>query len=541
MRFGRLKFLRIIAFMLCAVLFSCTLTGCSRGGSSGKTIRWLLSTAPRNLDPQTASSDSELLIVKNCFTGLFEKDDNGELFSSMVEHYGVSPDATQYTFYLNDNIYWSIYEEREIKRFAPVTAQDFAFAIQRVFTDNPDTDVMRVLRSIKNAEKVLAGEDIAKLGVFCKDDKTLVITLSQKNSALLEAFCDPALFPCNEEFFKSTSGRYGLSQSSLIFNGSFCLSAWGESSIKLLRNSQLENPAAANAVTLYLPKDTREHVSLLKEGDIDAAMLSAEQFDSLSHKENFSIEKSTGTVWALVFNPNHELWKNKALRNSVIQCTDRTVLKSDNSAHHSPATQLVSNTAVVFSKNYRELAKDVSIAAYDAETAKKLYTQALAELSISELYNTEILIPEKELCKETFSSLNQIYQRELSLYFSPTYLSQQMVLTRVKNGDFAAAVIPLSISNNTPSATLEYFSANSPVCVLPVTHGAFTKAFETAINSSDATSAAKAYSDAELALLSSTLINPLYFENSYFVSTSDVAGFSRDTAGAVLFHSVNKK
>lgn len=540
MRFLKKKFLRLAAFMLCIVLSVCALCSCSRAGS-GKSVSWLLSTAPRNLDPQTASSESELLIIKNCFSGLFEKNADGEIFSSMVKHYAVSEDGLQYSFYLYDDIYWSIYEKRQVKRYGEITAYDFAFAIKRVFTDNPNSDVMRTLKYIKNADKVLAGEDTSKLGVYCKDDKTLIITLSKKNESLIEAFCSPYLFPCSQEFFNSTSGRYGLSYDKLIFNGSFIIGSWGESSVKLVRNSLLENPPKLSSVTLYLPKSTREHVTLLKEGDIDAALLSSEQYDKLSPKGNFSAQKNTSTLWALVFNEQHELWQNKNLRDAVILCTDRSILNPDSNSHFSLTDRIISDTAVCFSKNYRELTPNINAPKYESLKAKELYTQALSELSISEIYNTEILIPDKELSKSTFSALNQVYQRELSLYFSQSYLSEQTVLSRVKTGDFAAALIPLEISTDAPSASLEYFVDSSPICILPINSGGFSDCFTQAQNSIDAASAAKYYGEAESILYNLSLVTPLYFENSYFVTSSNTSGFVRDKSGTVLFHSVDVK
>lgn len=536
-RFTKLR--RIVAFVLCAFIFATCFSGCARSGG-GKSVSWLLSSSPRNLDPQTAKGESELLIIKNCFKGLFEKNADGEIFSSVVERYGVSEDGRHYNFYLYDDIYWSIYEGREIKRYAPITAQDFAFAIKRVFTDNPDADVMRILKSIKNADKVLAGGDISKLSVSCKNDKTLSISLVEKNPAFLEAFCDSTLFPCNEQFFNSTSGRYGLSADAVIFNGSFCLSGWGESSIKLIRNTQIEDKARPDSVTLYLPKSTREQVALLEKGDIDAALLSSEQYDRIEKKDGFNVEKNTSVVWALVFNQNSELWKNKKLRSAVSYCTDRNVLNAAESSHHSKSSRIVAQNALTFSKNYSELTPEISAPKYDSAKAKGLYASALSELSLSQILNAEILIPDKALCKDTFSALNQVYQRELSLYFSPTYLSEEAVLQRVKSGEFSAAVVPLYISAQSPASTLEYFSTSSPLCIVSAGKS-FGNKFNLAQNSSDAASAAKLYGQAENLLYTSAITVPLYFENSYFVSLKNTSDFSRDKSGTVLFHSVYVK
>ena len=77
---------KFVSLFLCLVLF-CAFSSCR---SKSNNINWLLDSSPRNIDPQTATLDSELLIIKNCLVGLFEKNADGELFSSFVESYDVS-------------------------------------------------------------------------------------------------------------------------------------------------------------------------------------------------------------------------------------------------------------------------------------------------------------------------------------------------------------------------------------------------------------------------------------------------------------------
>ena len=526
--------LRFTALLLCIFLIIPIFSSC-RGGSTQKSVAWLLSSAPRNLDPQTAENESELIVIKNCFSGLFEKSEGGELVSSFVKHYDVSENGLEYTFYLYDDIYWSIYEDRQIKKYAPIIADDFVFAIERLFTDNPDADVMAILKSIKNADKVLNGEKISKLGVKVINDTAFKIALSNKNSSFIDAFTNHALFPCNREFFKSTSGRYGLSFDTMIFNGSFYLKAWGESSLKLEKNKYSAFEPKIDAVTLYMPKDTREHIALLKSGDIDAALLSSQQFSSLD-ASLFNAEKFTSTLWAMVFNKESALWKSKNLRDAIINATDRS--KITLGEHLTSANQLISPSSLVFSENYRKLAGDVTYPAFSQSKAKQLYSSALTELAIPEILNTEILIADDTASRDAFSPLNQIYQRDLPLYFSPQYIQQDALKNRVKSGEFESAVIPLDISANTPSAFLEYFLKSSPQCILPIESENFENAYLDGIYAQSADDAAKSYCAAETELLNSSLILPLYFENSYFVSLKNSSGYEFDFSGTVLFKNV---
>lgn len=532
------KISRFVSVLLCFVISLALLCSC-RGNSKGKSLYWLLDSSPRNLDPQTATSESEMLLIKNCFTPLFEKNEEGKLVSSLVYHYDISKDGLTYIFYLNDDIYWSHLSDGKIKKYTPIIADDFVFAIERVFKDNPDADIMRILCDIKNADKVTEGENLKKLSVTAKDDKTLVIKLSRKNPALPEAFCDPALFPCNRKFFNSTSGRYGLSTESMLFNGSFILSAWGESSLKLTRNKFSSDKPKVDNITLYQPKSTREHINLLKEGEIDAAFLSSEQYLQIPQNSTFNVKERTSKVWVILFNESHELWRNKNLRDAFISCTDRDSIEKNE--HFKVSRYLITDTALVYSSNYRKNAADIILKGYNPNSAKEHYSLALSELAKTDILNAEILIPDLELCKNSFASLNQIYQRDLSLYFSPKYLSTEDILKKVKSKDFAAALVPLNITYDTPSAILEYFIGTSPSCILNISDENFINSYTDAINTSDESTAINSFKGAEKALFETSLVAPLYFENGYFVSSSSISGFYIDASGAVIFKNADKK
>ena len=527
---------KIFALTIAFILSLGCLSGC-RGSDSGKSTSWLLSSTPKNLDPQTAKSESELIIIKNCFTGLFEKSSGGELLSSVSTQFDVSPNGLRYVFHLSEECFWSRYDNGKLKKYAPVTAHDFVFAIQRLFTDNPNASIMNILSDIKNADKVLAGENVTKLSVFADGDYKLVIDLKEKNPALPEAFTDPLLFPCNKEFFNETAGKYGLSADSLLFNGAFALKSWSESLIKLSKNPNSDVKPQIDSVTLYLPKATREHTNLLKEGDIDAALLSNEQFSSIN-SGSFSVSSRPSAIWVMVFNPQSALW-NQNLKDSVAKCTDRSVLEKEGS-HLSPINALVSDSAVLFSENYRALAKNVSSPAFNPQSALESFKNGLLEAQVSDLYSAEILVPKEEFGDE-FAALNQIYQRELSLYFTPTYMQSSSILQKVKSGDFEAAILPLQITCDTPSCILDYFSATSSTCILPINLADFVNSYSQAVQEGEVKAAATLFANAESVLLNSAQVIPLCFEKNFFVSQKNVSGFEIDTSGAILFKSVIKK
>ena len=94
-------FVRLLAALLCVLLLP-TCAGCRSGSSTAdKNIRITLDVMPDNIDPQLASTDEELLIVRNSFEGLF-RIDNEKVVPAACESYTVSEDALTYVFTLRE-------------------------------------------------------------------------------------------------------------------------------------------------------------------------------------------------------------------------------------------------------------------------------------------------------------------------------------------------------------------------------------------------------------------------------------------------------
>ena len=156
---------RVIAFLLAATLCFC-ITGCS-DKSEKAYIYFELTEKPTTLDPQTASSDSELLIVKNIFEGLLRKNENGD----------------------------------------KVTAYDFEFAFKRAVSSETNSPFVSRLFCISGAENIYKNNANTKnLGVKAKDKYTLQITLCKEDKTFLETLTSSIAMPCNEKFFKNSSG-----------------------------------------------------------------------------------------------------------------------------------------------------------------------------------------------------------------------------------------------------------------------------------------------------------------------------------------------
>ena len=90
-----LKQLRFVAALL-AAFFVLSLTACGSGSNS---FTWFVDSIPANLDPQVASSASDIIACENLYSGLVRRTPDGSLAPELCERWEVSADRLTYTFY----------------------------------------------------------------------------------------------------------------------------------------------------------------------------------------------------------------------------------------------------------------------------------------------------------------------------------------------------------------------------------------------------------------------------------------------------------
>ena len=185
-----MKLLKLTALMLSIILIIPCVTGCGKSHLD-QTIYFEASDQPSTLDPQVASTDIELMLVRNIFEGLLRKNKDGHIENGVCEAYKKS--GLTYTFKLKKDAKWS--------DGTPLSSYDFLFAFERAV--KPDTKAPFVSRlfSIVNAEEIYKGEkSVSSLGVDAPDEHTLKITLKYDDNEFLNTLTSSICMPCNEEF-----------------------------------------------------------------------------------------------------------------------------------------------------------------------------------------------------------------------------------------------------------------------------------------------------------------------------------------------------
>jgi len=239
---------KILIFLLCFI-FILPITGCD--DTSEAYIYFELPSSPLTLDPQTASLDQELLVVKNIFEGLLRKNNEGKIVCGAAESY--EKKGLTYTFKIRGNAVWSNAE--------PLTAHDFVFALRRAVSPETKAPFVARLFSITGAEDIYNGKlKPSSLGVTAKDDKTLVIKLREKDKLFEETLTTSIAMPCNQTFFNESAGKYGLFSDNILSNSSYKITRWRKDpfGIRLYRNNEYKGNFEAKNAAVFITCNPKE-------------------------------------------------------------------------------------------------------------------------------------------------------------------------------------------------------------------------------------------------------------------------------------------
>ena len=273
------------------IAFVFALTGCGSGSNS---FTWFVDSIPANLDPQVASASADVIACENLYSGLVRKDPSGKYEPALCERWEKSSDGLTYTFYLKDGLTYTA-AKGNATDYA-ITAEDFVFAFRRLFRAETNSPYAVEFAAIENSAAVLAGQmPESALGVTASGPLTLVFHLSSADDNFLEKLTLPGAMPCDEEFFNSTRGTYGLNASSTLSSGSFYLYNWTASGLFLRRD--VSSPMIGSLRLVQNTGSTGKSAAQLIADEKCSAALDDTGEDTSLQSVDYS-----DTTWALLFN-----------------------------------------------------------------------------------------------------------------------------------------------------------------------------------------------------------------------------------------------
>lgn len=352
-----MKFKIRILSLLLSLFFILPLTACS--DTMDAYIYFELPFLPSTLDPQTASSDSELLIIRNIQEGLLRKNSKGEIVCGIAETY--EKNGLTYTFILRDDAEWNNGEK--------ITAHDFVFALRRAVSPETKAPFVSRLYSIAGATNINSGSaPTTDLGVKAIDDRTLVITLEFDDERFLETLTTSIAMPCNEKFFYETAGKYGLFADSILSSGSYRITRWRKETfgIRLYKNEGYTGFAEAQNAAVFITCNKEEAaLTKLQKNSIDMAFIDS---SLLNEAENSSLKTKSfeNICWFLTLGGKF----SQNMRKSFAMTVSGDIYTNNLPTGYRVATSL-------FPKALNETVSATGMTGYNLETAKQLYLQEI--------------------------------------------------------------------------------------------------------------------------------------------------------------------
>ncbi|WP_052446888.1 peptide ABC transporter substrate-binding protein [Candidatus Soleaferrea massiliensis] len=526
----------IASVLLTAMLFTQTSCG-SSNSSGGEIMLYDIAAEPANLDPQLASDEQSLMVVENTFEGLLRADSDGQLEPGVAESYQISEDGKTYTFHLRTDAKWSNGDA--------VTAHDFVFGFQRILQPDTQCPTAGFYMAIRNASEVYSGSlPPDDLGVSAPDDHTFVVELTHPNPMFLQLTTASAAMPCNEKFFLSTKGRYGLEGDMLIYNGPFYLRGWEHDDYLTLRRNEeyrSEFPATCRGVDISIQTEKTATDRLLS-GDTDAATVESEDLEKLQ-KKGMNVDSFEDATWVLAFNLKDEngLFANQNLRTAFSYSIDREVYTPQLTSYLLPSDGIVPPAVKIGETSYRELAAEDLSPPYAPSEAKTAFAKGMKELGIEKLPKITLLCPEEGPHRYIIGYVMQQWQENLSAYINLEPLPNDELESRLQSGNFEMAVYRIDAQINTPNAPLSYFRQGNPNNIVSYQSSEYDSLLDSAINQDDVDGVVSAYKQAEVMLIGNAVVVPLYYQNLYYVMGSGVTGVRfTPFGGKVYFKYANK-
>ena len=536
---------RVFALLL-ALLTLLVLPGCAYDPTVDQYYYMNIVAEPSTLDPQTASDSGALTVIGNCFEGLLRLGEDGELLPAVARRYEVSEDGLTYTFYLRRDVRWrtaASAQKDSTEKPPSITADDFVFAFQRLFDPVTAAPSAETFLCIRNASRILDGQaEPSSAGVRADGDYTLIFELESPNVDFLYLLTTAAAMPCSRAFFASTGGRYGLEADELLCNGPFYVSMWEHGYRVVTRRRLVYYDAAAvlpAGVSFYVDEE-KNWLYTFRTGDTDCILVHGYDAEGL-RDDGYQTADLHNTTWVLVFNPKSENFSSRSLRRALAMSLDRTALGNVLPSYMEEAGAIVPPDVRLGGQNYRQSAGNDLALAFDLEAARTALRQGLALLELEDMPAFTMLVPDSGQHALLASSFQNVWQKDLLAFANIQTLPLSSIYERIANGNWTAALLPLTAQYDDPSAVLRISAVNGEDNLYTSGQSAYEELLANAASTPVRSEALAQYRKAEEYLISEGLVVPLYYETTTYAMGRNVSGIEISPFGGQLYFAYARK
>ena len=331
--------------------------------------------------------------------------------------------------------------------------------------------------------------------------------------------------PCNEEFFKKSQGKYGLSAECTPSNGAFYLYSWTYDRYNTPDlNNLILRQHSKNAETqticpsglnFFIVKED-QFITDFKNGDVSC--ISVSNNDKSQIKGSYSVHEFNNITCGLVFNNKSALLKDENFRKILCMLVDKEAIISA-LPDYEAAEGIVPKQVTMQGADYRKTAGNISIPEYNVSAATSMYNSISSQIDKTLLTGAKIIVPDTA-AQTAVSYIMQEWQRMLGFYCKVETLSENEYAKALEEGDFDIAVLELSGKYNSPAAYLEQFYRSSSDNYTGFYSADLENYLNRAVEAVDTAQSASLYLKAEQTLIDRCAFFPLYYKNEYFFTSS---------------------
>ncbi len=415
-------FCLVLSVVLITLLCSCS------GNTASAIIYYGVTTKPHSLDPQTAESFTELMLVRNIYEGLLRQDTNGKIKNGIATKYNKS--NLTYTFYLNEKAVWN--------DGSHVTADDFVFGITRALDPKTKSPNANLLYSIKNAQKVHGGKSpTSSLGIKAINAHTLQITLEREDKDFLYALTTAPAMPCNRDFFNKSVGKYGMALDTTLSNGSYVLNKWNaeDFAIRITANKDYCGSfVPKNAAVYFSYSKDKTAYQTLQKSSVDIAEITDGDLQS-ANREKFTTKTMQNKVLVLSIGGGYSRAMRSALHQSAITTSDF----NDINKSHTFAQKLLPNIFNEFN------APNINI--YNPTAAKNTYNSEIKKLNDNKFPQSTIYYYGDNSTAQILKKIAGHWQETLGAYLNISPLeSDSAVKNKTANDKYQISAYSFEIN-----------------------------------------------------------------------------------------------
>ena len=485
-------------------------TGC-KNPNNEKALRFDLKNLPYSLDPQTTTESESTIVLLNTMSGLTKIGKDGTVEADLAEKWETANNGRQYKFILRDNLKW---EDGK-----PLTAKDFVFALKRLVSPKTNSPFYDRYLNIKNAKEIAEGElSEDDLDVTAVDDKTLIINLIEPDASFPSLMAQSSSLPCNEDFFDSCKGKYGLTPKNCLANGAFTIESRQENLLILERNEYSLQPSKAER--LYLCTDRGDITDAFVTERSEACIVPHESYEKIISFPHAAMYNQT---FAIIINPKSPVGSNENYRKALMLSAQSDKIKEKFSEDLISANGIIPPTSSIGEANYRDIVGKANIPT--PASLPVLKEQIQEEINLSEkgkFPKTEIITTDDNENFPIASSLQNIWSSQLSVYINISPLAENTLKTYVEDGNYDIAVTGIKVGQNKASEYLRFFSD----CVVTINEETKTVGEHLADikDKGNSSVTSNKFFQIENALIEEYYVLPIYHSPTYFVTGKKTKG-----------------